>query len=126
MSRLVLASALRGGDYQFRSRLTSLAIAKGDGRDYCQWYWWGSIQYRIERLCGKKSWEDQREIFWRLSRLYKRHRQFCHYVQEVLPEWQDTGEIIAWADNSADKVQRDKDGNTRRVQIEAPHGDRCF
>lgn len=119
-----LCKLIRTNDYQTKSRLTSLAIVKEDETDYCGFYW-GHLKHRLYDVCGSHDWQVVKHTYWRLARIYKRHRQLCHYVREVRPQWRDVGEIH-YADNSVEMKQIDKDGNERQVMTVPPSGDRCF
>ena len=113
-------------DYQTRSKLSYLAIVRGNAKDYCGFYWDSAcIRWDLEKHTGKRGWDDLQATYWRIAELYQRWQRLCRYRAEILPEWKDTGREIHWGDNSVDKEQIDKDGNTRMVQITAPHGDPC-
>jgi hypothetical protein len=60
-----------------------------------------------------------------LMRLQDRYAAYRHYLTEVMPEWHVT-DRIPYADNSVVHVETNRWGGTRRVEVEAPHGDACF
>lgn len=62
-----------------------------------------------------------------LSAMRKAHARYMaalHYWREVEPEWRE-GAPINYADNSTERIDRDKHGNTRRVMLRQPSGDVC-
>ena len=63
--------------------------------------------------------------FVRVAKLIERYQRYCHYCEEIEPEWKDVG-LLHFADNSTEMEQVDKRGRKRRVMVTAPHGDACF
>lgn len=55
----------------------------------------------------------------------RRYEEIVHYLREVEPQWTE-GPVINYADNSIERTDTDKYGNTRRVMLKAPSGDACF
>lgn len=77
---------------------------------------------------GERTWlRLTKKDYARVYRVHQRYRQYCRYMAEVDPQWED-GEQTNWADNSVEMIQHSRayPGVTRRVQLTAPHGDACF
>lgn len=76
-------------------------------------------------------WEVTSGHIEAMRRAQQRYREILHYLREVEPEWRPdtsvsaTGEIH-WADNSIERAEIDKRGNTRIVKLRAPGGDACY
>jgi len=83
------------------------------GQGYCSYYHSGA------------QWDMSFEEWKRVARLSNRYLRFHHYVTEVAPGWTKVRDIH-FADNSIEQEQVDRNGNTRRVMIDGPHGDICF
>lgn len=62
----------------------------------------------------------------RAAALKKRFARFVHYVEEVLPEWEEIDRTY-WADNSITVQERCKCGEHKRSRMTSPPaGDVCF
>jgi hypothetical protein len=62
----------------------------------------------------------------RVASLSARYHSFRHYCREVLPEWRETSRVF-YADNSVEAVEASAiTGETRRVMVTPPSGDRCY
>ena len=73
---------------------------------------------------GVWRWRMTAEQLSTLLTLQDRYRRYCHYLTEVLPDWQD-GERIPYMDNSVELIQTNRWGGTRTVTVIPPHGDLC-
>lgn len=85
--------------------------------------WFTRAQFRDYFRSGR--WRVTEEQATRIIALHQRYMSFCHYVQEVEPNWQEV-ERVYYADNSVEAIEQDKYGNKRRVYVTMPHGDACF
>lgn len=81
--------------------------------------YWKEWHHRIavEMGCDDTTWME-------VYRLNKRYKRFCHYVEEIIPQWRDIDKIY-FADNSVETIQINRWGETRKVMIVPPHGDVC-
>lgn len=70
-------------------------------------------------------WKIEPEHLDAMYRAMTRYKEIVHYLREVEPEWTE-GEEIHYMDNSVERHDRDKYGNTRRVMVKYPSGDACF
>lgn len=66
------------------------------------------------------------EEYLRLAALQRRYKQLHHYLFEVDAQWRNDGPPIPYMDNSVEQPQINRHGQTRTVQLVAPHGDACF
>lgn len=96
---------------QYGHARTPKSFSMGDS--YCEYYWSPG-----KHLLTFEQWQ-------KVAKLSYRYKRYCHYVEEILPEWEETGKIY-WADNSVEVIQRNKFGEKRTVPISAPGGDICF
>jgi hypothetical protein len=76
----------------------------------------------VDTFCKYKITADHLEA---MRRAQQRYREIVHYLRNVEPEWVE-GPEEHYADNSIDRTDTNKYGQTRRVHLLAPGGDACF
>lgn len=60
-----------------------------------------------------------------MRRARDRWMEIVHYLREVEPEWVE-GKEFHYMDNSVERHDTNKYGQTRRVMLKPPSGDACF
>lgn len=65
------------------------------------------------------------ELMDAMYRAWKRWSEIVHYLREVEPEWVQ-GKETHYMDNSIERTDTNKYGQTRRVMLKHPSGDACF
>lgn len=82
------------------------------GDDYCSWYWGahGDCDF---------------ETYKRASRVLDRYHRFMNYMESI--SWENVGDPVNYADNSAEQRQRNVfTGKFRNKMLTSPGGDLCY
>jgi len=107
----ILRKRLTSNDYQTRSKLSYLAIVRGNAKDYCGFYWDSAcIRWDLEKHTGKRGWDDLQATYWRIAELYQRWQRLCRYRAEILPNGKtrverSTGAITLSTKNRSTKTE---------------------
>lgn len=112
--------AIREG--AFSQRFANRAVATPDELHLSARRDVGADYHRIDTFFR---WKIEPEHLDAMYRALTRFKEIVHYLREVEPEWVK-GEEIHYMDNSVERHDTDKYGNTRRVIVKSPSGDLCF